>query len=83
MNNRDQLPAHKRSQFEQLVCENGLGYCCPYALFRVTRDTGSIAARIGMSPRTVRLWKEKLDAGQVRCEKQASCMLPQIRRLGK
>ena len=82
MANQDQLPPDNRSQFEQLVCD-GLGYCCPYALFRVTKRTGMIAARLGMTDRTVRLWKAKFKAKEIGCEKRPNCMLQQLRSLGK
>lgn len=79
---RDQLSPDKRSQFEKLVC-GGLGYCCPYALFRVTKETGKIATRLGMTARTIRIWKAKFRSGEIKCEKQDCCLLPHIRSLGK
>lgn len=82
MANRDQLSSHNRSPFEKLVCD-GLGYCCPYALFRVTKRTGAIATRLGCTERTVRIWKAKFKSGELVCEKQPSCLLPHIRSLGK
>lgn len=75
--------ANKRSQlFDRLVCE-GLGYCCAYAFLRVNKQTGAIATRLGVSDRTVRLWKAKYRAKAVKCEHYENCMLVQIRRLGK
>jgi hypothetical protein len=75
--------ANKRSQlFVQLVCE-GLGYCCTYAFLRVNKQTGAIATRLGVSDRTVRLWKAKYRAKEVKCEHYENCMLAQLRRLGK
>lgn len=79
---RDQLPGDKRSPFEKFVCD-GLGYCCPYALFRVTKETGQIATRLGMTDRTVRIWKARFRAGEIKCEQQKQCLLPHIRSLGK
>lgn len=83
VNNRDQLPGHNRSQFEKLVCEEGLGYCCPYALFRVVKATGAIATRLGMTDRTVRLWKARFKSGELTCQKEEKCLLPYIRSIGK
>lgn len=71
------------SLFETLVCEEGLGYCCPYALFRVTKATGQIATRLGLTTRTVRLWKARWRNKEIECEKRANCLLPHIRSLGK
>lgn len=83
MDNRDQIPPGKRSQFEKLVCEDGLGYCCPYALFRVTKETGKIATRLGMTTRTIRLWKAKFRSKEIVCEGRSNCLITHIRSLGK
>lgn len=84
---QDQLSNHnrsQRSQFEKLVCEDGLGYCCPYALFRgATRDAAAIATRLGLHKRTVQRWKEKFKSKELICEKKANCMIHILRRAGK
>lgn len=87
MSDRDQLPPGNRDQpirgaFRQTACE-GLGYCCPYAFLRVNKRTGAIATRLGVTERTVRLWKAKFKAKEIRCEEQQKCLLPHIRSLGK
>lgn len=56
-----------------------LHYCCPYAFFRLFKQTGLIAARLGLSERTVRRWKHRPKT----CEKLACCQLAQIRSIGK
>lgn len=85
--NRGQLPGRTRSQprtlFERLVCEEGLGYCCPYALFRVTRRTGAIAIRLGMSDRIVRIWKARFRNKELSCENKPTCMIAHIRSIGR
>lgn len=78
-----QLSADKRSQFERLVCQDGLGYCCPYALFRVTKNAGAIALRLGLHKRTVQLWKARFRIKEIRCEKHENCMIQSLRRAGK
>lgn len=83
MDNRDQLPGHNRSPFEKLVCEEGLGYCCPHALFRVVKLTGAIALRLGVTDRTVRLWKAKFRDGKLICEQRENCLLPYLRSVKK
>lgn len=80
---QDQLSNHNRSPFERLVCEDGLGYCCPYALFRVTKDAAAIATRLGQGKRNVQLWKAKFKAKEIGCEKRPNCMIIAIRRMGK
>jgi Fe-S-cluster-containing dehydrogenase component len=77
MDNRDQDRGHNRSQFEKLVCV-GMGYCCPYAFFRVNKRTGAIATRLGQTPRTIRLWKAKFNAGELKCGKLEACMKQQL-----
>lgn len=81
--NKDQLSPHTRSQFERLVCEDGLGYCCPYALFRVTKDAEAIRLRLGISKRSAQQWKAKFKAKELSCEEQQNCMLKILRRSGK
>lgn len=82
-NNERPLPARNRCLFERLVCEDGLGYCCPYALFRVTKQTGAIALRLGMTTRAVRFWKAKFNSKELQCQQKATCLLPHIKTLGK
>lgn len=74
--------ADNRSTFERLVCD-GLGYCCPYAFLRTNKQTGHIAIRLGMSDRTVRLWKARFRDKELHCTVQPSCMLSAIRTGGK
>lgn len=83
MSNGDGLSGRNRSLFERLVCEEGLGYCCPAALFRVTKRTGMIAARLGMTDRTVRLWKARFKAKEIGCEKQPNCLHRPLKDMGK
>ncbi len=77
MDNKDQKPADNRSQFEKLVCD-GMGYCCPYAFLRVNKQTGMIAQRLGMTPRTIRLWKARFKAKELTCSQFEACMKQQL-----
>lgn len=79
---RDQEPAGTWSQFEELVCK-GMGYCCAYAFLRVNKRTGAIATRLGLSERTIRVWKAKFRAKELSCSKADCCMLAEIRKGGK
>lgn len=80
---RDQGKPGTRSLVEQLTCGGGLGYCCPYAFFRVNRRTGAIATRLGLAERTIRVWKAKFKAKEIVCSEASNCMLTEIRKGGK
>ena len=53
------------------------GACCPYAYFTVTGDipTRIIAERLGVTPRAVRKYRQKILAGEIACECAAACYL--------
>lgn len=64
----------------------GLGYCCPWAFFSIFRQTPIIAARLGVSERSVRRAKAQVDDGEVCCEECAHCMkehIKTVRLMGK
>lgn len=84
-NNRDELSDHNVSLFRTLACdpEQGLGYCCPYALLRVNKDPKLIALRFGISKRTAQRWKAKFIAKEIGCEQQQNCLIPILRSIGK
>ena len=56
----------------------GLGYCCPWAFFKIFRKTPEIAARLGVTEQTVRNWKAKVDDGYCKCEGRGNCMKKQV-----
>lgn len=58
---------------------DGLGYCCPWAFFHIFRKTPEIAARLGVSERTVRREKARVDDGEEKCKECARCMKEQVR----
>ena len=66
-------PRIKRQTFKVLVCE-GLGYCCEYAFFKMFKQTGKIAARLGCEPRTVRYHKMAFKDGKTICQKAEKCL---------
>lgn len=79
----DPLSPDKRSPlFIRLICGD-LGYCCIYAFFRLFKRTGLIATRLGMSRRTVQLYKVRWRAGEFKCEGCKNCLLTDMRRAGK
>lgn len=67
-----------RPYIETLIVE-GLHYCCPWAFFKIFRKTAVIAARLGVSDRTVRRAKARVDSGERKCEGCARCMKQQVR----
>lgn len=56
-----------------------MGYCCPWAFFKIFRRTGEIAARLGISDRTVRRAKASVDSGEWKCEQCDRCMKGAVR----
>lgn len=66
-----------RPTIRSLVVE-GLGYCCPWAFFKIFRNTPVIAARLGVADVTVRKAKAKVDDGVWKCEGCARCMKAQV-----
>jgi hypothetical protein len=58
----------------QYMITQGLGYCCLYAFFRRNKQTGMIAARLGVTERAVRYHKEKMKNGEYVCAKLPTCL---------
>ena len=66
-----------RLTLKKLVCEeppSGLGYCCVYAFFRMFKQTGKIAERLGVETRTVRYHKVAFKDGKTVCQKAEKCL---------
>lgn len=65
----------KNSQSLKDLVVDGLGYCCVWVFFEfISKRTGMIAARLGVTERTVRRWKERFRAGEFRCSHCKGCM---------
>lgn len=75
----DNPPAERRDSLHYLICTS-LGYCCEWKFFSLYHSTSLIAARLGVSPRAVRLHKAQARDGQLRCEGCPNCMLAAGRR---
>lgn len=58
---------------------DGLHYCCPWAFFKIFRKTPEIAARLGISERTVQRAKKAVDEGEWKCEGCGNCMKQAVR----
>lgn len=67
-------PKQPRVTVRSLICEGGLGYCCPYAFFRLHKRTGLIAERLGVCDRAVRYHKEAFKNGEYKCEGSEKCL---------
>lgn len=54
-----------------------LGFCCPFSYFHATRSEKVvvIAAELGVSERTVKLWRSKLKDGKVPCSATPGCFI--------
>ena len=66
--------------------KNGLGYCCMYGFFSIYKQTTLIALRLGVTSRTVRIYKAKFNEGEYECEKLDCCMkkaITEIKLTGK
>lgn len=65
---------------------DGLGYCCTWAFFSIFRKTAVIAARLGVSTRTVQRGKARVDDGLDKCRGCKNCMkehVKSVRIMGK
>jgi hypothetical protein len=72
----------RRLTFRRLVTdptrEGGLGYCCPAMIFYITRNTRTIADRLGLSDRAIRYQKDAFEAGELKCECSALCLRTKV-----
>lgn len=62
-------------RFETCVTE-GLDYCCEYFFWQkfINTETELIAARMGVSERTVRRRRLKAQRGELKCRKEEVCL---------
>lgn len=58
---------------ESLV-EDDLHYCCPFAFFSLYKETRMLEARLGVSDRQIRVWKQKLREGKITCKGKPDCL---------
>jgi len=58
-----------------------LGYCCPHAFFQLFHDRQLIAARLGLSVRTVAEWKARAKAGECQCNEVDGCLKDRLEEL--
>jgi len=66
----------------RLLVTQDLGYCCPWFFFTHFRQTGLIAARLGVSERAVRYAKEAVDDGRTTCEGCPNCLDKRVTKKG-
>lgn len=54
-----------------------LGYCCPYAFFKASANEKQIvlAMQLGVSERTVKLWRRQLREGTLTCQRHCPCFI--------
>lgn len=59
----------------------GLGFCCPYAGLEANRKVSCamLGVRLGVSGRAVRYKYVALAAGEIRCERNKTCMKEKLR----
>ena len=56
-----------------------LGYCCLVSFFSLYRQTSQIALRLGVTSRTIRLYKARFRDGEFECSRLDCCMKPAIK----
>lgn len=68
--------------FETCVTE-GLGYCCEFFFWQKYGEVANelIAARLGVSERTVRRRRLKAQQGKLKCKKEEQCLNQPKRRM--
>lgn len=61
-------------KFESLLIESG--WCCPWAFFAANRSvrTGLLAARLGVSERTIQDWRNYYNNNRISCKDNGPCM---------
>lgn len=52
----------------------GLNYCCMFGFFSIYKRTAQIALRLGVTDRTIRVYKAKFLKGDYECEKKDCCL---------
>ena len=67
-------PRIPRNELVRRLIVEDLGYCCEWKFFALYHDTDLIAARLGVSTRTIRRHKAAAAEGELRCEDSANCM---------
>lgn len=67
---------NEHSIFYRLITSQseGLGYCCVWAFFSRFKRTAVIAARVGVDRSTVKRWKRRFYAGELKCENCERCL---------
>lgn len=63
------LSVHKTSE----LITDSLGYCCEYYFFRRYKNNDLIAARLGVSERTVRRHREAAKPDELYCKNCTTC----------
>ena len=67
-----------RITVDSMLCEQGLGYCCPWFFFQHFRHCATIADRLGVTVRAVQYAKARVDNGQSVCAKLPNCLHARI-----
>lgn len=58
----------------EYLITTGLGYCCMWKFFSLYHDTALIAARLGVSERSIRRYKAAAAEGELCCNDCPNCM---------
>jgi hypothetical protein len=71
-----------RLSLTETLITDGLGYCCLWGFFKIYRQTGLIALRLGVTPRTIRLYKARFRSGEFECKCCDNCLKKVISKRG-
>ena len=84
MNTSRKLSPHNtRDLWLETCVTEGLGYCCEFFFWQKYAgvDTELIAARLGVSERTVRRRRLMAQQGKLKCKKEEQCLNQPKRRM--
>lgn len=58
---------------EDLIVKE-MKFCCLYSFFKLYRNTSEIAYRLGVTPRSIRYYKQRFKEGEFECAKCENCL---------
>mgnify|MGYP001603033030 CR=1 FL=1 len=64
----------QRNANTEYLVTSGLGYCCLWKFLSLYHDNELIAARLGVSVRTIRRYRARMTAGEFTCINAANCL---------
>ena len=72
--------AFQKHLTHHLITE-GLHYCCEWAFFELYKDRHLIAARLGVSPNSLKIYLTRHRRCEHTCEGRSNCLRPHIKEI--